>query len=67
MTRVIVDLVFIVVVLTWIVYGYMFAGMITMGEFFIALMVNYVGARVLLWTDLQYALLIAEYNEGANE
>lgn len=61
MTRVIVDLVFMLVILTWIIYGYLFAGELTTGEFFVALMVNYVGTRYLLFSNLQYALLVAEY------
>ena len=63
MTRVVIDLVFMLVILTWIAYSYLFAGKLTTGEFFIALMVNYIGTRYLLFSNLQYALLVAEYEE----
>ena len=67
MSKVIVDIVFMLVVLTWIAYGFIFLQAMTLGEFLIALMVNYAGTRLLLWTDLQYALLIAEYGEDSDE
>ena len=66
MTRVVIDLVFMLVILTWIVYSYIFAGKLSTGEFFIALMINYVGTRYLLFSNLEYALLVADY-EANNE
>ena len=45
------DLLFSLVILCFIIYGYIFAGTITTGEFSIALIVAYVGARYLFFTD----------------
>ena len=67
MSKVIIDIVFMLVVLTWITYGFIFLQALTLGEFLIALMINYAGTRLLLWTDLQYALLVAEYSEDNDE
>ena len=63
MSRVIVDLVFMLVVLTWLIYGFLFLQEITLGEFFIGLMINYIGARFLLWSDLQFMLMSVEVEE----
>lgn len=59
MARTIVDIVFSVAVLIGISIGYFYTGDITPGEFYIALIVNYVGARYLLMSDLDFAIYVA--------
>lgn len=54
--RVICDMAFSIVALIVIVYGYFIAGQLTMGEFLIAIMVNYMGTRYLLMADLDLRL-----------
>ena len=54
--RIICDIVFSTVVLIVIVYGYLISKQLTMGEFLIAIMVNYVGTRYLLMSDLDLRL-----------
>ena len=39
-----------------VAYGYLVAKQLTMGEFLIAIMVNYVGTRYLLMSDLDLRL-----------
>lgn len=59
MARTIVDVVFSVAVLIGICLHYFYIGDITPGEFYIALVVNYVGARYLLMSDLDFAIYVA--------
>ena len=54
--RVICDIAFLTVALVVIVYGFFISKQLTMGEFLIAIMINYVGARYLLMTDLDLRL-----------
>ncbi len=59
MARTIVDIAFSVAILIGICIGYFYTGEITIGEFYIALVVNYVGARYLLMSDLDFAIYVA--------
>ena len=59
MARTIVDVVFSVVVFIGICICYFYTGEMTPGEFYIALMVNYVGTRYLLMSDLDFAIYTA--------
>lgn len=59
MARTIVDIVFSVAVLIGICICYFYTGDITPGEFYIALIANYVGARYLLMSDLDFAIYVA--------
>lgn len=59
MARTIVDIVFSVAILIGIIIGYFYTGEITIGEFYIALIANYVGARYLLMSDLDFAIYTA--------
>lgn len=54
--RTICDVAFSTVVLIVIVYGYLILKQLTMGDFLIAIMVNYVGTRYLLMSDLDLRL-----------
>ena len=54
--RTLCDVAFSVVVLIVVAYGYFITRQLTMGEFLIAIMVNYVGTRYLLMTDLDLRL-----------
>lgn len=54
--RTICDVAFSTVVLIVVAYGYLVAKQLTMGEFLIAIMVNYVGTRYLLMSDLDLRL-----------
>jgi hypothetical protein len=54
--RTICDVAFSTVVLIVIAYGYLILKQLTMGEFLIAIMINYVGARYLLMADLDLRL-----------
>lgn len=54
--RTICDVAFSTVVLIVIVYGYLISKQLTMGDFLIAIMVNYVGTRYLLMSDLDLRL-----------
>lgn len=54
--RTICDVAFSTVVLIVIAYGYLVSKQLTMGEFLIAIMVNYVGTRYLLMSDLDLRL-----------
>lgn len=54
--RTICDVAFSTVVLIAIAYGYLVSKQLTMGEFLIAMMVNYVGTRYLLMSDLDLRL-----------
>ena len=54
--RTICDVAFSTVVLIVIVYGYLISKQLTIGEFLIAIMVNYVGTRYLLMADLDLRL-----------
>ena len=50
--RTICDIAFSTIALIVIVCGFFISKQLTMGEFLIAIMVNYVGARYLLMADL---------------
>lgn len=54
--RTLCDVAFSVVVLIVVAYGYFIIRQLTMGEFLIAIMVNYVGTRYLLMADLDLRL-----------
>ena len=54
--RTLCDVAFSAVVLIVIAYGYFITRQLTMGEFLIAIMVNYVGTRYLLMADLDLRL-----------
>ena len=54
--RTVCDVAFSTVVLIVIVYGYLISKQLTMGEFLIAIMINYVGTRYLLMSDLDLRL-----------
>lgn len=54
--RVICDVVFSTVALIVIACGYFMTKQLTMGEFLIAIMINYVGTRYLLMSDLDLRL-----------
>ena len=54
--RTLCDVAFSAVVLIVVAYGYFITRQLTMGEFLIAIMVNYVGTRYLLMTDLDLRL-----------
>ena len=54
--RTICDVAFSTVVLIVIAYEYLISKQLTMGEFLIAIMVNYVGTRYLLMSDLDLRL-----------
>ena len=54
--RTICDIAFSTVVLIVITYGYLISKQLTLGEFLIAIMVNYVGTRYLLMSDLDLRL-----------
>ena len=59
MTRTIIDVVFSIVVFIGICIRYFYTGEMTPGEFYIALMINYVGTRYLLMSDLDFAIYTA--------
>ena len=54
--RTICDVAFSTVVLIVIAHEYLISKQLTMGEFLIAIMVNYVGTRYLLMSDLDLRL-----------
>ena len=54
--RTLCDVAFSVAVLIVVAYGYFITRQLTMGEFLIAIMVNYVGTRYLLMADLDLRL-----------
>ena len=54
--RTLCDVAFSAVVLIVIAYGFFITRQLTMGEFLIAIMVNYVGTRYLLMADLDLRL-----------
>ena len=54
--RTLCDVAFSVVVLIVVAYGYFITRQLTMSEFLIDIMVNYVGTRYLLMTDLDLRL-----------
>ena len=65
MTRTIVDIIFAVAILIGISYRFFFTHDMTVGEFYIALILNFVGARYLLMSDLDLALFeVAETNNN---
>ena len=59
MARTIVDIVFSIAILIGIIIGYFYTDEITKGEFYIALIANYVGTRYLLMSDLDFAIYTA--------
>lgn len=56
MGRVVIDILFSIVVLIGLILHYFYTEDITIGEFYIGLMMNYVGTRYLLMSDLDYAV-----------
>lgn len=54
--RTICDIAFSTIALIVIVCGFFISKQLTMGEFLIAIMINYVGARYLLMADLDLRL-----------
>ena len=65
MVRTIVDIIFAIAILIGISYRFFFTHDMTMGEFYIALILNFVGARYLLMSDLDLALFeVAETNNN---
>lgn len=56
MGRVIIDILFSIVVLIGLILHYFYTEDITVGEFYIGLMVNYMGTRYLLMSNLDYAV-----------
>lgn len=56
MGKVIIDILFSIAVLIGLVLHYFYTEDITVGEFYIGLMINYVGTRYLLMSDLDYAV-----------
>ena len=54
--RTLCDVAFSAVVLIVVAYGYFITRQLTMGEFLIGIMVNYVGTRYLLMADLDLRL-----------
>lgn len=59
MARTIIDIIFSVAVFIGICIRYFYTGEMTSGEFYIAIMVNYVGTRYLLMSDLDFAIYTA--------
>lgn len=55
MARTIIDIFVSLLILVCVTIGYM-CEKVTLGEFYLCLMVNYVGARYLLMSDLDLAL-----------
>ena len=68
MVRTIIDILFTTVVLIGTVYHFFFVKDMTIGEFYIALMLNYFGARYLLMSNIDYAFYEATVeSEDRNE
>ena len=55
MARIVIDVLFAVAVLIGIIYHFLVVGDMTIGEFYIALMLNYFGTRYLLMSNIDYA------------
>lgn len=66
MVRTIIDILFSLLILMCITIGYM-REELTSGEFYLCLMVNYVGARYLLMSDLDFALTRLELESMAED
>ena len=56
MGRTVIDILFSIVVLIGLILHYFYTEDITVGEFYIGLMMNYVGTRYLLMSNLDYAV-----------
>ena len=56
MGRAVIDILFSIVVLIGLILHYFYTEDITVGEFYIGLMMNYVGTRYLLMSNLDYAI-----------
>ena len=56
MVRAIIDILFSIAVLIGLILHYFYTEDITVGEFYIGLMINYVGTRYLLMSNLDYAV-----------
>lgn len=56
MGRAIIDILFSIAVLIGLILHYFYTEDITVGEFYIGLMINYVGTRYLLMSNLDYAV-----------
>ena len=59
MGRTIIDIIFSVAVLIGICIRYFYTCDMTLGEFYIVLIANYVGTRYLLMSDLDFAIYTA--------
>lgn len=59
MARTIVDVVFSVAILIGICLHYFYIGDISIGTFYLVLIANYIGARYLLMSDLDFAIYVA--------
>ena len=68
MARVVLDILFAVAVLIGTAYHFLIVKDMTVGEFYIALMLNYFGARYLLMSNIDYAFYEATVeSEDKNE
>lgn len=68
MARIVLDILFAVAILIGIVYHFLVVQDMTIGEFYIALMLNYFGARYLLMSNIDYAFYEATVeSEDKNE
>ena len=68
MAKVILDILFTIAVLIGTVYHFLVVKDMTIGEFYIALMLNYFGARYLLMSNIDYAFYEATVeSEDKNE
>lgn len=68
MARIVLDILFAAAVLIGTVYHFLVAKDMTVGEFYIALMLNYFGARYLLMSNIDYAFYEATLeSEDKNE
>ena len=68
MARVVLDILFAAAVLIGTTYHFLVVKDMTVGEFYIALMLNYFGARYLLMSNIDYAFYEATLeSEDKNE
>lgn len=59
----IIDSIFSIMFIVGVTHNYLYTGEITTGEFYICLILGYVGARYVLFNDLQRDLLEMTYKE----
>lgn len=68
MAKIVLDILFTTLVLIGTVYHFLVVKDMTIGEFYIALMLNYFGARYLLMSNIDYAFYEATVeSEDKNE